>query len=83
MIYHWTTHVGDPQTSLFFLNLLGFSTSCFTVLFTSRHILLVCILLANILPSIVVVCNYVFDIYKYIIKYVTLMYYYYYRIVYY
>jgi hypothetical protein len=62
MIYHSTTHARDPQTSLSFLNLLGFSTSWFTVLFTSRRVILVCILLANILPSIVLVCNYFISI---------------------
>jgi len=44
--------------------------------------ILLCILLANVLPSIVLVCL-IFNIDKYIIKYVTLTYSSYYRIVYY
>jgi hypothetical protein len=61
MIHHSTMHVCDPQTSLPHLNLLGFSAAWFTYCILHDSIL-VCILLANFLPSIVLVCNFLISI---------------------
>jgi hypothetical protein len=57
MLSHSTTHARDTQTSLSFMYLLGFSQRAlpFYILHDS---ILVRILLADVLSSIVLVCNY-------------------------